>query len=105
MLRKARTAHQPAMALSDEGALRRRSRSKLRSVETDRNVEQRRHHRRLRQRRILDTRRWLRKQLALLSLDLPPDFVCGLSNPTFGHEFTRHRRQHVLILRERLQPF
>src|ERR1700694_2851715 len=87
------------------GATRRCSRAELRSIDTDRNVERRDQRRLLRCHRLVDTRGWLRNGPVLLSLDLPPDFVCGFANPSFGYEFARHRREHVIILFERLQPF
>src|SRR5260370_32023152 len=86
------------------GAFRRRSRTELRSVDSNLNVKHRRQQRRFR-RRFIDTRRRCRLGSAVLSLDLTPDFVCRLSNPSFGHEFARHRGEHVIILLERLQSF
>src|SRR5260370_9794880 len=87
------------------GAFRRRSRTELRrSVDTNLNVKHRRQQRRFR-RCVIDTRRWCRLGSAMLSLDLPPDFVGRFSDPSFGNEFARHRGEHVIILLERLQSF
>src|SRR5579859_3215747 len=55
------------------GVFRRRSRTELRSVDTNLSVKHRRQQRRFR-RRFIDTRRWCRLGSAMLSLDLPPLF-------------------------------